>query len=186
MKISDLRIGMKVVHPHYGEGEVKKLDDNLAQIQFIDGLKPIDPPTAGLKQKAAEAVLEINGQQLELAEFIESIAQRAAQWAAAAVGAANDESGELAKRWQSGQMVLKPSDSGLQAKEIPLERFFHKIVMLRDNLRVLEQKINSHPKLEDIEKVELQQYITRCYGSLTTFNIFFKDKDGQFRGASAD
>ena len=78
--------------------------------------------------------------------------------------------------------LLRPSDSNLADKEIPIDTFFHKIVMVRDRLRVMEQKINSSKTLEDADKIDLQQYITRIYGSLTTFNVLFKLKSDNFVG----
>jgi len=88
----------------------------------------------------------------------------------------------LGERWEGGTMLLQPKDLSLKAKEIPVEAFFHKIVMVRDRLRVLEQQINSHKLLSDEDKVNLQQYITRVYGSLTTFNVLFKQKEHWFVG----
>ncbi|MEZ4300334.1 MAG: hypothetical protein R3B70_35645 [Polyangiaceae bacterium] len=92
----------------------------------------------------------------------------------------------IAPRWQGGEAVLFPGKQGTQEKRIPLDAFFHKIVMIRDKLRVLEQKINSHDGLSDTDKVQLQAYITGCYGSLTTFNLLFADREDAFAGASKD
>jgi hypothetical protein len=93
---------------------------------------------------------------------------------------------DLSGRWEGGEMILKPGKEGLQEKRIPLDSLFHKIVMIRDRLRVLEQKINTHPKLASDEKVQLQQYVTGCYGSLTTFNVLFANREDQFVGQKGD
>jgi len=90
----------------------------------------------------------------------------------------------LGPRWQGGELILKPGKDGTQDKRLPIETFFHKIVMVRDKLRVLEAKLNGHPGLTDEDKVQLQAYITGCYGSLTTFNILFGEKADQFSGGS--
>jgi hypothetical protein len=89
----------------------------------------------------------------------------------------------LGTRWTGGKVQIWPRDPAAAAKEIPIDDLFHKIVMVRDRLRVLEQKINAHGTLTDEEKVDLQQYITRCYGSLTTFNALFKNREDHFAGA---
>jgi hypothetical protein len=88
----------------------------------------------------------------------------------------------LAPKWEGGTVVLKPRDAALQPKELPLDALLHKVVMIRDRLRVLEQKINAHDKLSDAEKVDLQSYVTKCYGSLTTFNVLFRDEKDRFVG----
>ncbi len=88
----------------------------------------------------------------------------------------------VAPKWEGGTVLLKPRDAQLQPKEIPLDQLFHKIVMIRDRLRVLEQKINAHDKLSDAEKVDMQSYVTKCYGSLTTFNVLFRDDKDRFIG----
>ncbi|MFZ5875873.1 MAG: hypothetical protein ACOYXU_05630 [Nitrospirota bacterium] len=93
---------------------------------------------------------------------------------------------ELADRWKGGELVLKPSKAELEAKVVPLDTLFHKIVMVRDRLRVLEQHVNAHKGLSDADKVQLQQYITRIYGSLTTFNVLFKNKEDQFVGQKGE
>ena len=98
---------------------------------------------------------------------------------------AQNEIVPLGDRWQGGTLILQPADTSQKSKEIPIEGFFHKIVMLRDRLRVMEQRINAHKKMSDEDKVNLQQYITRIYGSLTTFNVLFKHKSDQFKGSGS-
>lgn len=88
-------------------------------------------------------------------------------------------------RFQGGELILKPGKEGTAEKRVPLETFFHKIVMIRDKLRVLEQKVNGHAGLTDEDKVTMQQYITACYGTLTTFNVLFADPNDGFKGAAS-
>jgi hypothetical protein len=93
---------------------------------------------------------------------------------------------DLAGKWEGGEMILKPGKAGVQEKRIPLDALFHKVIMIRERLRVLEAKINGNPKLADDDKVQLQQYVTACYGSLTTFNVLFANREDQFVGQKGD
>jgi len=176
MRHESMHVGMKVQHPEYGIGTVKSVSEHLADIRFDSGLRTLAPEQCDLKP--AEAQAELSGMTVPLSALIsETVAAMIGK-----LGLERDDSvvEKLAARWQKGTLVLRPSDPTIQNKETPLEVFFHKIVMMRNNLRVLEQKINSHPQLSDAEKVEMQQYISRCYGSMTTFNILFKDKEDHF------
>jgi hypothetical protein len=176
MKIESLHIGMRVRHPQAGIGVVKSLTEQVAEIRFDDGSRRMAPETSELE--FAEAQATVNGLDLPLRQFVEQTLEAALdQLGIEQPGTVVDQ---LGARWHKGKMVLHPADPTLQTKEVPLETFFHKIVMVRNNLRVLEQKINAHPQLSDGEKVEFQQYITRAHGSMTTFNILFKTKEDQF------
>ena len=176
LMIENLHIGMKVRHPRYGVGVVRALTEHTAEIRFDDAPRTVAPNSSELT--SAEATAALSEQQVPLDQLIRQTAQSVVE----ALGLEKSESvvEGLGSRWQQGTLVLKPADASLQPKEVPLETFFHKIVMIRNNLRVLEQKVNANEKLSDAEKFDLQQYITRCYGSLTTFNVLFKNKEDQF------
>jgi hypothetical protein len=179
MKITDMRVGMKVEHPHHGMGFVKSLSEHLAEVDFNGMVKSVDPELG--KVEPFEPKAELKGLELPLKELIAKTVHAVAK----ELNLHAPESGEeivkeLALRWRKGSLLLKSSDASLQPKEVPLEAFFHKIVMMRNNLRVLEQKINAHAGLSDADKVEIQQYISRCYGSMTTFNVLFKNREDQF------
>jgi hypothetical protein len=135
-------------------------------------------PVVRRRERDPNEVVDLEGLELNMtrAELMELIRE--------AVG----ESGEapLANKWEGGTLKLVPGKSDVQGKDIPIDTFFHKVVMVRDRVRVMEQKLNAHPKLSDAEKVELQSYITRIYGSLTSFNILFRDKEDHFVGSKSE
>ncbi|HTB83160.1 MAG TPA: hypothetical protein VK742_05855 [Candidatus Sulfotelmatobacter sp.] len=176
MKIQTLTVGLSVRHPQYGLGTVKSISEQSAEVRFNDATRTVDPDLSGLEP--AEPSVKVSGLEQPLKDFVDSMIERVVS----RLGLEKPDAvvSELGARWHGGKVVLHPADAALQTKEVPLEVFFHKVVMVRNNLRVLEQKINAHEKLSDGEKVEMQQYITKSYGSLTTFNILFKEKEGQF------
>jgi hypothetical protein len=110
--------------------------------------------------------------------------RRIVQAVRAVFAAEQSVTGEIGDRWSGGQLVLRPGKAGTQEKVVPIESFFRKITAVRDRLRVLEQRINSHPKLSDADRLQLQEYLTRAYGSLTTFNVFFTDPADRFVGTA--
>lgn len=176
MNTESLRIGMKVRHPQYGSGHVVALTAQAAQVRFESGEHTVSPETSGLEP--AEPRAELSGLTVPVAQLIrDTVEEMAGKLGIERPGAVV---GKLGSRWRDGKFVLHPNDPTLATKEVPLEVFFHKIVMMRNHLRVLEQKINAHPQLTDADKVDIQQHITKCYGSMTTFNLLFKEKEDQF------
>ena len=166
--------GTRLQHTQHGPGVVVAVRYATYLISFFNvGTKEIDKTDPNLDEIIPENI----SPELETASDVEkSLLNILRQWNGFG------EVVQIADRYKGGTLLLQPADKTLKAKDLPIETFFHKIVMLRDRLRVLEQNINSHKILTDEDKVNLQQYITRIYGSLTTFNILFRDKDQQFVG----
>jgi hypothetical protein len=171
-----LGIGSRVEHPHFGKGVIVDAGSEFYTIWFKtqNGTKSIGKDYDLKVLDAKEATTESNSISLADIELAVGniLEQRLHEFQLV----------PMALKWNSGTMVLQPKDTSLQSKEVPIETFFHKIVMLRDRLRLIEQKINAHKVLTDEEKVDLQQYITAVYGSLSTFNVLFKDTHHQFKG----
>lgn len=171
-----LGIGSRIKHSEYGVGVVTNVSSKYYWVTFVEkGLETIE---VGSDFEVIEAI----DQEVDTVSFSEienSLVRILKKWSDIT------EIVPIAEKYRGGKMILQPSDKTLASKEIPIDTFFHKIVMLRDRLRVMEQKINAHKTLTEDEKIELQQYITRSYGSLTTFNILFKNNSQHFVGDSA-
>ena len=176
MNLESLHLNMRVRHPQYGLGIVKRILEHAADIQFDEGLKTVAPDTSGLVP--AEPQAGVTGLEMPLSQFVKDVVSSVIEELGVSKPDAAPE--QMGVRWHNGTLILQPADRSLQTKEVPIDVFFHKVVMMRNNLRVLEQKLNAHPQLSDVEKVDLQQYITRCYGSMTTFNVLFRTKEDQF------
>jgi len=169
-----LGIGTRLQHTQHGPGVIVGVRYATYLISFIyHGVKEIDKNDTKLEEIIPENVTE----EIETHSDVEkSLLKILRLWGGLS------EVVPLGDRWQRGTLILQPADKTLKPKEIPIEDFFHKVVMLRDRVRVMEQQINAHKKLSDEDKVNLQQYITRIYGSLTTFNVLFKNKEQWFVG----
>ena len=174
MEQTTLGIGTRLQHTQHGPGVIVGIRYATYLISFINaGVKEIDKTDDKLDEIIPENVSE----EIETHSDVEkSLLKILRLWGGLA------ENVPLGDKWHGGSLLLQPADKSLKPKEIPIADFFHKVVMLRDRLRVLEQNINSNKKLSDEEKVNIQQYITRCYGSLTTFNLLFKNKEQWFVG----
>ncbi|GGW61213.1 hypothetical protein DFQ11_102578 [Winogradskyella epiphytica] len=167
-----LGIGSRINHSEFGKGVVTNVTSKHYWVTFIEnGLETIEID-------AEFEIIEAAEDEVDTVSFFEverSLKSILKKWSDVS------EVVTIADKWKGGKLIMEPGDTSLQGKEIPIDTFFHKITMVRDRLRVMEQKINSS-NLEEQEKIDLQQYITRSYGSLTSFNVLFKLKSQQFVG----
>ncbi len=165
--------GSRINHPQLGKGVVTNVTPQHYYISFIEtGIETIE-------LDAEFEVIESLDYELDLVSFYEvetTLKKMLERWSDVSPRV------KIGEKWKGGSLELTPGQSGMAIKEIPIDTFFHKIVMVRDRLRVMEQKINAHKELDSNLKIDLQQYITRIYGSLTTFNVLFADKDDHFVG----
>ena len=171
-----LGVGSRVKPPAYGDGVIVRLHQAAYEVGFmLYGLKNV-----GKDYDQWEIIDRVEATEpVTYTEAEKSLMKILRNWSDIS------EVVPIGDKWKGGTLIMKPMDSSLKPKDLPIETFFHKIVMLRDRLRVLEQKVNSHAKLTEEEKIDMQQYITRIYGSLTTFNVMFRDKDHHFVGEKA-
>ena len=172
-------IGSKVEHPHFGRGVIVDSGTEFYVIWFKsqNGTKNIGKDFEELRITEQVDAAETSAAGISLADIEMALnnilEQRMHEFQLV----------PMANKWNDGMLIMQPKDDSLQPKEMPIETFFHKIVMVRDRLRLIEQKINAHKVLTDEEKVDIQQYITGVYGSLTSFNILFRETHHQFKGS---
>jgi hypothetical protein len=170
-----LGISSRIKHAEYGLGVVTNVTSKHYWVTFIEnGLETINLDSEFEVIEAVEDEVDT----ISFYEVESTLKNILKKWSDVS------EIIPIGDRWKGGKIILEPKDTNLQSKEIPIDTFFHKIVMVRDRIRVMEQKINSS-SLDDQDKVDLQQYITRIYGSLTTFNVLFKIKEQQFSGSKS-
>jgi len=174
----ELNVGTRIDHPRYGVGIISRNTNLIYKVIFVRGGE-----IEFLKSNFEADIIEENEDmpltepRLNVKEFEKTLKFILDRYNGL------EHKVELGSKWEGGTLTMTPGNPNLQGKEMPIETFFHKIVMVRDRLRVLEQNINSHTVLSDEDKVNLQQYITRIYGSLTTFNVLFSDKEDFFVGS---
>lgn len=167
-----LGIGSRINHSKFGKGVVTNVSSKHYWVTFIEnGLETIDLDSEFEIIEAAESDVDT----VSFFDVERSLTDILKKWSDVT------EIVPIADKWKGGKLILEPGDTSLKANEIPIDTFFHKITMVRDRLRVMEQKVNSS-NLDELEKIDLQQYITRIYGSLTTFNVLFKLKGHHFVG----
>lgn len=177
MDKQNLPVGTRVSHEKYGEGIISENNTLTYKIIFVRGGEIEFSKMSVALEVVTSVDAEDDQPKLNIRDFEKMLTHILNKYNGIEHKAA------LGKKWQGGTMVLQPANTELKPKEMPIETFFHKIVMMRDRLRVLEQNINSSDSLTDEEKVNLQQYISRIYGSMTSFNILFEDKEDYFVGA---
>lgn len=168
-----LGIGSRINHNEFGKGVVTNVTSKQYWVTFMDnGLE-----TIGIDSEFE--VIEVCEDEVDTISFADvesSLVHILKKWSD------TSEIVNISEKWKGGKLILEPGDTNLQGKEMSIDSFFHKITMVRDRLRVMEQKINSSKNLDEQEKIDLQQYLTRSYGSLTSFNVLFKMKSQQFVG----
>jgi hypothetical protein len=170
-----LGAGSLVTHPNFGKGVVVATTTDFYSIYFnnLKEVKNVATDYEGIRVQDAKELANQTVSLTDVEAALEGIFIRMDK---------TQDIIPLGNKWLKGKLVIQPADASMQTKEIPIDTFFNKIIMLRDRLRVLEQNINSHSKLDNEDKIHLQQYITKCYGSLTTFNVLFKEAHHQFKG----